>query len=220
MTDEVKIETYALGDLMTNCYLLHNDHEAILIDPGGQSMELVRRLFKHNLKLSYIVNTHGHIDHIGGNGFFKNHFPGAKIIIYEAEMIYLTHPGLNLSTEFNQPYLSPEPDILVRGKKELFEIFGKDVTFYHTPGHTPGSMCLSFTNHTWLFCGDTLFAGSIGRTDLPGGSFQDILESLTLVMKSFPDNTILFPGHGPETTIGNEKKMNPYILEYLSEIGS
>jgi glyoxylase-like metal-dependent hydrolase (beta-lactamase superfamily II) len=218
MIGELKIETYALGDLMTNCYFLHNDKEAILIDPGGSSPELAMRLTKHQIELRYIINTHGHIDHIGGNTFFKNLFSSAKIVVYEAEMIYLTHPELNLSTEFLQPYISPEPDVLIRGKKELFEIFGEDVTFFHTPGHTPGSMCLSFASRQWLFCGDTLFAGSIGRTDLPGGSFSDILESLTIVMKNFPDETVLYPGHGPETTIGSEKKMNPYILEYLSEV--
>mgnify|MGYP005854649349 CR=1 FL=1 len=218
MSDEVKVEVHALGDLMTNCYLLHNKYEAILIDPGSPNQSLIDRLSTQNLNLSYIINTHGHIDHIRGNDFYKSYFPTAKIIIYEADMEYLTHPELNLSSEFSDPYLSPEPDVLIRGTKEYFEFFDEEGIFYHTPGHTPGSMCLAFPNRHWLFCGDTLFAGSIGRTDLPGGSFQDILKSIEMIMKIFSDETILFPGHGPESTIGNEKKMNPYILEYLPDI--
>jgi len=216
MSNDVKIEVHALGDLMTNCYFLHDYHEAILIDPGGPSQELIECLSSQSLSLRYIINTHGHIDHIRGNDFFKDYFPFAKIIIYEADVAYLNHPELNLSVEFSQPYHSPEPDILIRGKKEPFELFDEEVFFYHSPGHTPGSMCLSFPNQNWLFCGDTLFAGSIGRTDLPGGSFEDILESLTMILQTFNDETRILPGHGPETTIGNEKKMNPYILEYLN----
>ncbi|HCU23277.1 MAG TPA: hypothetical protein DF698_10480 [Candidatus Atribacteria bacterium] len=138
------------------------------------------------------------------------------MIVYEADVAYLNHPDLNLSVEFFRPYQSPEPDILIRGKKELFELFDEEVYFYHSPGHTPGSMCLSFPKQKWLFCGDTLFSGSIGRTDHTGGSFQEILGSLTMIMQCFDDETRVFPGHGPETTIGNEKKMNPYVLEYVN----
>jgi len=216
MSNKVKVAVYTLGDLMTNCYCLCDCNEALLIDPGGPSQELVEFITSKDLTLRYIINTHGHFDHINGNDFFKNYFPFAKIIVYEADVAYLNHPDLNLSVEFFRPYQSPEPDILIRGKKELFELFDEEVYFYHSPGHTPGSMCLSFPKQKWLFCGDTLFSGSIGRTDHPGGSFQEILGSLTMIMQCFDDETRVFPGHGPETTIGNEKKMNPYVLEYVN----
>ena len=216
MSNKVKVAVYTLGDLMTNCYCLYDCNEALLIDPGGPSQELVEFITSKDSTLRYIINTHGHFDHINGNDFFKNYFPFAKIIVYEADVAYLNHPDLNLSVEFFRPYQSPEPDILIRGKKELFELFDEEVYFYHSPGHTPGSMCLSFPKQKWLFCGDTLFSGSIGRTDHTGGSFQEILGSLTMIMQCFDDETRVFPGHGPETTIGNEKKMNPYVLEYVN----
>jgi len=218
MSGELKVEVYTLGDLMTNCYLLHDNDEALLIDPGSPSKDLAIRLLNLGLDLLYIINTHGHIDHIQGNDFFMKSFPDAKIIIYEADMLYLTRPELNLSIEFSEPYYSPEPDILIHGEMEDYELIGENVTFYHTPGHTPGSMCLWFPRQGWLFCGDTIFAGSIGRTDLPGGSFQKLIESLKLIMKNFPGHTILYPGHGPQTTLDEEKRMNPYVIEYLSEL--
>ena len=155
MSNKVKVAVYTLGDLMTNCYCLCDCNEALLIDPGSPSQELVEFLTSRKLNLRYIINTHGHIDHIRGNDFFKDYFSSVKIIIYETDMAYLNHTNLNISTDFSTLSIA-EPDILFE-EKRTFELFDEGFTFIIAQA-TPGSMCLSFPNQKWLFCGDTLFA--------------------------------------------------------------
>ncbi|MCX6088974.1 MAG: MBL fold metallo-hydrolase [Candidatus Atribacteria bacterium] len=213
----LQIKIYPLGDLKTNCYLVSNEKEAVLIDPAAPSPVICEDLNQDGLHLNFIINTHGHIDHIGGNTFFKTRFPTARIVIYETEILFLTNADMNLSNELFRPYTSPEPDVFIRGEKHTFDLWEEEVLFLHTPGHTPGSLCLYIPSQQWLFSGDTLFAGSIGRTDLPGGSFHEIIRSLRFIMRTFHDPVRVFPGHGPETTIGEERKTNPYVIEYLGE---
>ncbi len=166
--------------------------------------------------MRYIINTHGHIGHIGGNAFFVEHFPQAKLVIGERDLIYLTNPDLNLSRDFSSPFISPLPDWVVRENNLFLNTPWGKLSFLLTPGHTPGSVCLFLPVENWLFSGDTLFAGSVGRTDLPGGSFRDLISSLEEIFNSFPDTVSVFPGHGPFTNLAREKKENFYYLQYLA----
>ncbi|MGQ9746341.1 MAG: MBL fold metallo-hydrolase [Candidatus Caldatribacteriaceae bacterium] len=214
----VIVEKFVLGDFFTNCYLVDNGREALLIDPATPSLKIREHIEGKGLSLSFLLNTHGHMDHIGGNAFFTQHFPQAKTLIHEKDAPYLQDPSLNLSTEFSLPYVSPPAEVVVRGEEECtLKLLGEEVIFLPTPGHTPGSLCLYFPREGYLFSGDTLFAGSVGRVDLPGGSFGDLLLSLEVIFRRFPDHTLIYPGHGPETTIEREKETNFYYLEYLAE---
>lgn len=214
----IAMEKFILGDFLTNCYLLDNGEEALLIDPAVPSFEVKEHLERKDLSLSLVVNTHGHMDHIGGNTFFTQHFPSTKILIHEKDALYLQDPSLNLSAEVSLPYVSPPPEVIVRGEEEYtLKLLGEDVIFLPTPGHTPGSLCLYFPQEGYLLSGDTLFAGSVGRVDLPGGSFQKLLLSLEVIFKRFPNHILVYPGHGEETTIGREKETNFYYLEYIAE---
>jgi len=212
----LKIEHFVLGELSTNCYLVHDDSEALLIDPAIPSGEIKEKIERENLNLQYIINTHGHIDHIGGNAFFKEDFPQARLVIGERDLVYLTNPDLNLSRDFSSPFVSPLPDWVVRESNLCLDTPWERLSFLLSPGHTPGSVCLFFPVENWLFSGDTLFAGSVGRTDLPGGSFRDLISSLEEIFDHFPDSTSVFPGHGPLTNLAREKKENFYYLQYLA----
>jgi len=212
----LKIEHFVLGELSTNCYLVHDDSEALLIDPPIPSGEIKEKIERENLNLQYIINTHGHIDHIGGNVFFKEYFPQARLVIGERDLVYLTNPDLNLSRDFSSPFVSPLPDWVVRESNLYLDTPWERLSFLLSPGHTPGSVCLFFPVENWLFSGDTLFAGSVGRTDLPGGSFRDLISSLEEIFNHFPDSTSVFPGHGPFTNLAREKKENFYYLQYLA----
>jgi len=213
----VQLEHFILGEFATNCYLVHNDSDTVLIDPAVPSREIKEEIESRNLKLQYIINTHGHIDHIGGNAFFKEHFPQARLVIGERDLVYLINPDLNLSRDFFSPFVSPLPDWVVRENNLFLDTPWERVSFLFTPGHTPGSVCLFFPGENWLFSGDTLFAGSVGRVDLPGGSFRDLLSSLEEIFNRFPDTTAVFPGHGPFTDLAREKKENFYYLQYLAQ---
>ncbi|MCS7241924.1 MAG: MBL fold metallo-hydrolase [Candidatus Caldatribacterium sp.] len=213
----LSFERFVLGDFATNSYVVHDGKEALLIDPACPSEELKRWIEERGLSLAYIVNTHGHIDHIGGNAFFKRAFPSAVLAIHDGDLVYLARPDLNLSAEISRPFVSPVPDLVFQGESARFTFGDAVVEVLASPGHTPGSICLFFPQRMWLFSGDTLFFGSVGRTDLPGGSFRDLVASLERIFTRFPDVVTVFPGHGPETTIGLERKNNAYYLMYVAQ---
>lgn len=213
----LSLERFVLGDFATNCYVVHNGKEAILVDPACPSEGLKRWIEEQGLSVSFIVNTHGHIDHIGGNAFFKEAFPLAVLAIHDGDLVYLARPDLNLSAEISRPFISPLPDLVFQGECARFTFGDTEVEVFVSPGHTPGSICLFFPEEMWLLSGDTLFSGSVGRTDLPGGSFRDLMVSLERIFAYFPDDVAVFPGHGPETTIGLEKKGNTYYLMYIAQ---
>lgn len=208
---------FVLGDLATNCYVVHDGKEAMLIDPAVGSEELERWIEGQGLVLRFIVNTHGHIDHIGGNAFFKERFPSASLVIHEQDLVYLKQPALNLSQEIGFSFISPLPDAFFEGEESQIFLGEHRMEILRTPGHTPGSVCLFVPEEGWLFCGDTLFLGSVGRTDLPGGSFRELVESLEHIFERFSDSVQIFPGHGPESTIGVERKTNAYYLMYVAQ---
>jgi glyoxylase-like metal-dependent hydrolase (beta-lactamase superfamily II) len=204
-------DSIAVGPLSVNCYIVacEKSREGIVVDPGGD-VELIARLVQqHGLKIHTIINTHGHFDHIGGNQQALTLF-GARLLIHQADA-----PMLSKSAEVARKYglqgeNSPEADAFLVDGLEVF--FGEcRLKVLYTPGHTIGGCCLYFEAEGKVITGDTLFADSIGRTDLPGGSHEQLLESIRTKLFTLPDDVIAYPGHGPETTIGHEKRCNPYF---------
>ena len=182
----------------------------LVIDPGGDGDRILKRLEELGLNLELIVNTHGHFDHIGGNEYLKQK-TGAKLYIHADDAEMLTEPEKNLSSLFDPGSLiiSPPADIILHDGDRM-EIGAHVFYVIHTPGHTKGSICLKMED--CLFAGDTLFADSIGRTDLPGGSYSEIMNSIKTKLCPLEDTLIIYPGHGPKSILGCEKRSNPYII--------
>ncbi len=206
----LKIEDHLLlPQFGTNTWLVWDEDSlnAILIDPAAPSDALLERIRELGLKVPLIVNTHGHGDHIGGNDFFKNAL-GAKVLIHPADAHLLTDNKLNFSEYLGSP-LQLSPADLLAEDGESISLGSHNFTIIHTPGHTPGCICLH--SEKFLFSGDTLFELSVGRTDFPGGSRQQIQKSIRERLYILPDDTVVYPGHGPRTTIGMEKQNNPFV---------
>jgi hydroxyacylglutathione hydrolase len=205
------IETFPVGPLQCNCTILGDEQagEAIVIDPGDEVSRIHRRLIELGLKLKQILVTHGHIDHVGGALKLKR-LTGAPILLNENDLPQLkmmdTQAGwLGIAT----PETAPPDDLLTDGLSVGLNSCPAQII--HTPGHTQGSVCLHFVPLKLLIAGDTLFAGSIGRTDLPGGNSGQIIDSIQSRLLPLPDETKVLPGHGPATTIGAERKSNPFL---------
>ncbi|MBW6514016.1 MAG: MBL fold metallo-hydrolase [Candidatus Syntrophosphaera sp.] len=206
----LKIEGHILlPDYGTNTWLLWDDasQTALLIDPAAPSRDLLLRIGELGLKVSHIVNTHGHGDHIGGNAWFKKALR-CPVMIHPADAHLLTDNRRNLSEYMGTPVDCQPADVLAEEGMDLS--LGKHlIRIIHTPGHTPGCICLLADK--FLISGDTLFELSIGRTDFPSGSHAQIIDSIKTKLFALPDDTIVFPGHGPRTSIGLEKKNNPFV---------
>ncbi len=205
------LETFPVGPLACNCTILGDEeaHEAIVIDPGDEVGRIHRRLTELGLKLKQILVTHAHIDHVGGALKLKR-LTGAPIFLNERDlpllkMMQMQAAWLGLTT----PETAPPDETLAEGQLVGLARFPAQVL--HTPGHTQGSICLHFAPLKLLVAGDTLFAGSIGRTDLPGGDFDQIIDSIHSRLLALSDNTQVLPGHGPTTTIGEERAHNPFL---------
>jgi len=208
------MESMTVGILATNCYLLLCDdtRESLIIDPGFSIEEantVLERIRRSRAKVKYIVNTHGHFDHISGNGLLKDTLK-AEILIHKDDACMLTDPSRNLSYMLGLTVLSPRPDRLLEDGEKI-EVGELQLIVMHTPGHTEGSISLFCKEENAVFTGDTLFAGSVGRTDLPGASLQKLLKSLNERLLKLPDETIVYPGHGGKTTIGRERRTNPFL---------
>jgi hydroxyacylglutathione hydrolase len=205
------LETFPVGPLQCNCTILGDSDsgEAIVIDPGDEIAGICRRLAKHGLKLKQILITHAHIDHIGGALRLKR-LTGAPILLNENDLPLLEMMDEQAGWLGVETPETESPDAsLSDGLKVGLEKFPAQVI--HTPGHTQGSVCLHFAPLNLVFAGDTLFAGSIGRTDLPGGNSRQIIQSIGSRLLVLPDETRVIPGHGPATTIGREKLSNPFL---------
>jgi len=198
-----------LGPYQANCYLVYDDEtkDALIIDPGAQGHEIMREVEKLGLKIKYIVNTHGHSDHIGANDYVKE-ATGAPLLIHENDAPMLTSPAKNLSVYFGEKINKPAADQLLRDG-DTIEVGSLKFTVLHTPGHTTGGICIY--GQDACFSGDTLFAMSIGRSDFPGGSHETLINSIRTKLMSLDDKIIVFPGHGPYTTIGEERAGNPFL---------
>jgi hydroxyacylglutathione hydrolase len=205
------LETFPVGPLHCNCTILGDEatHEAMVVDPGDNIPEILSRLQKHGLTLRQIVVTHAHIDHVGGAVQLRK-LTGAPVLMNQQDLALLGMMEMQAgwigvpTPEVAPPDASAEDGLAVGLAALPAEVI-------HTPGHTPGSICLLFPAQHLLLAGDTLFAGSIGRTDLPGGDGHQILRSLRDRLLVLPDATRVVPGHGPETTIGEERHSNPFL---------
>lgn len=200
---------FQLGNLGANCFLIYCEKslEAVVIDPGGDPDEVNTVIQREKLKLRYIINTHGHADHIAGNKKLQQ-VTGAEVLIHSDDAEMLTNARQNLSIYIGKSIEFEPADRLLKDN-EVIKFGSVELKVIHTPGHTPGGICL-LANGV-LFSGDTLFNESIGRTDFPGGSYSLLISNIKAKLLVLPDDTKVLPGHGPETSIGWERKMNPFI---------
>lgn len=188
----MNIEKIVLGNIDQNCYIIWGpDNKALIIDPGEEKQLIKDTIEQKSLEVLYVINTHGHWDHTGANSIYKD--LNAKLLIHEAD----------------EDLIPDKPDGFLSDGQEL--AFGQSkAKVYHTPGHTEGSVCLQIDEH--LFTGDTLFSGSIGRTDLPGGSTEQMMRTLAR-LKDFDKSLKVYPGHGPDSSIERELRLNPYMTD-------
>lgn len=207
----MRITNLPSGALQANTYLAVDEktNEGFIVDPGGYNKVLTKEVRDNDVNIKYIILTHGHSDHICGVNKHKAEFPDAKIVAYKDEEAMLENPNLNQSPGFGVPY-STKADILVSDGDEL-KVGDVTLKFIHTPGHTEGGMCIYVKEAKALFSGDTLFRQSIGRTDFPGGSYKEIMDSIRKKLFLLPDDTNVFPGHMGTTSIGFEKENNPFV---------
>jgi len=217
-THRMKLQRLTVGLLQVNCYVVWDEQtrDALVIDPGGNAEEILRLLNLHNLRLQRIVNTHSHFDHVGG----------VRMLQEETKAPFYIHPLgseiLALAQERSAQFLGiqvgppPTPDDFVEDGQQ-FSIGEIPFTVRHTPGHSPGGICLLAPGS--VFTGDTLFAGSIGRYDIPGSSFEDLMNSIRTVLLPLPDDTAVYPGHGPATSMASERAHNPFLRMLMGKQG-
>ena len=206
------VKMLTLGPLYTNCYIVScsETKEALIIDPGFEEKKDAEKVLKEvkqqGLHVKYIVNTHGHPDHIGGNRIIKE-ATNALILIHEYDAPMLTDVARELPMSFGLQMMSPPADKTIH-EGDLIQTGKTALKVLHTPGHSKGS--ISLLGNNIIFTGDTLFAGSIGRYDLPGASYKEIMHSIKR-LATLPEHVKVYPGHGPTTTIGKEKNSNPFL---------
>ncbi|MGA2152626.1 MAG: MBL fold metallo-hydrolase [Geobacteraceae bacterium] len=204
-------ETLVVGPLGVNCFILGCDEtkEGVVVDPGGDSGKIIAAISRLGLRIPCVINTHGHFDHVGGNSKVLEH-TGAELLVHEADVRYLSRAA-EIAVKYGVATdNSPQPDrFLENGMILSFGNYRMEVL--HTPGHTPGGCCLYLAGEGMVITGDTLFADGVGRTDFPGGSHKALLESIRTRLLTLPDATRVYPGHGPSSTIGHERRHNPYI---------
>ncbi len=211
MEEKMKIKHFVVGPVQTNCYILINNDtkECIVIDPGDKGESIAYTLKNDGLKPAAILLTHGHFDHICGVNAIKKAF-GIKVYVHEHDRELISDPEKNDSIMFTGKGVSVEADEFLRDGETL-DLAGFKVKVLHTPGHTPGSVCFYIEESGVLISGDTLFQMSVGRTDLPGGSMSSLIRSLKESIITLPEDTVVYPGHGEPTSIGTEKKYNPFL---------
>jgi glyoxylase-like metal-dependent hydrolase (beta-lactamase superfamily II) len=215
------LATAAVGPFFKNGYVVGCEHtrKAVLIDPGDEVEQLLAFIAAETLDVTQILLTHAHVDHVSGVAEAKRAL-GVPINLHKDDL-FLYQNAVRSGMMFGLTVEEPPPvDVFYQGEGPI--VFGDyTVRVVHTPGHCPGGVCLAIAktgdaSPPHLFVGDTLFAGSIGRTDLPGGDYATLMKAITEKLFAFPDDSIVYSGHGPETTIGRERTTNPFVLEYLA----
>ena len=206
MDNKLIIEAVEVGPFFTNCYVVGMPGGcAFIIDPGDEGVRLKELITKHRFKPSFIINTHGHIDHIKEDDSFN-----LPVYIHEEDASFLRDPDLNLSSFLGEPFkLNDNTRVITLKGKDSIEFNSQKIEIIHTPGHTPGGICIKFGQ--FLFSGDTLFCGSIGRTDFKGGSQDLLIEFIKNNLFPLDDDLTVLPGHGPKTALGQEKVNNPFL---------
>ncbi|HPD17528.1 MAG TPA: MBL fold metallo-hydrolase [Planctomycetota bacterium] len=211
----MKVHPLNVGPLQACCYLVAPEEwpEAAVIDPGGDADYILEQLRYRKLAPRHLLLTHGHIDHIEAVAALQRAFPQAQVAIHAADAAMLRDADAALASWIGLPFQPCEPDRLL-GDGDTLALGPSLFHVLHTPGHTPGSVCFRLPRAgqpDLLFCGDTLFAGGIGRTDFPGGSYSQLLDSIRDRLFALPDDTLVYPGHGEPTTIGEERATNPFL---------
>ncbi len=209
MIENLLVHQLSVGPLQVNCFVVacQRTREAMVIDPGEDGPRILQLAESNGYQVKKIVNTHGHFDHIGANQPVKE-ATGAVLMMHEADLPLLQNARNHAQAYGLTVSPSPDPDKFLN-EGDVFSVGEQSFSIFHVPGHSPGSICLLSDGH--LFVGDVLFAGSVGRTDLPGGDFDALIEGVREKLFRLPAETIVHPGHGPDTTIGREKQMNPFV---------
>ena len=205
----MQIETIIVGPFEVNCYLVLDPQtrDGVIIDPGGEKEKILEHVKGLTMKPLAILLTHGHGDHIAALEAVKSEFQIPHYVGKGDEPL-LASPSENVSAFYGFPIICPPADFVVNDGESIR--LGKlEFSVFATPGHTPGGVCYSTGKN--LFCGDTLFQSSIGRTDLPGGNYEQLINSIERNILTLPDDIICYPGHGPATTVGQERKFNPFL---------
>jgi glyoxylase-like metal-dependent hydrolase (beta-lactamase superfamily II) len=203
------LDTIVVGPLQENSYVVgcEETKEAVIIDPGAEAERIYRVVTFQGFTLKYIMNTHGHVDHIGGVADLIEK-TGVPFLMHKDDMFLIENIQNDPIQAFLQITPPQQPDRFIADGEKI-AVGNLEFEVIHTPGHSPGSVC--FLANNVLFCGDTLFANSIGRTDLPGGNYQQILTSIQEKLFPLDDNIKVYTGHGPATTIGSERQFNPFL---------
>ena len=199
-----------ISTMAVNCYIVgcEETREVAVIDPGGNPRAILNFLKENDLTAKYIINTHGHIDHIGANRAVKE-ATNAKLLIHKDDAKMLVNPASNLSFLMGSKLTSPAADEYI-DEGDIIKLGNTvELKVMHTPGHSPGGICLQTGNI--IFVGDTLFQGSVGRTDFPGGSYKQLIQVIKEKLLCYDDEVVCYPGHGPATTIGFERENNPFL---------
>ncbi|MBI9104847.1 MAG: MBL fold metallo-hydrolase [Spirochaetales bacterium] len=212
MEENLTLEQFTLGEWMTNCYYigLKEEKRGWVFDAGFSPSPMIDFLKQEGILVEKLIFTHAHLDHIAGAKDILSIYPEAEILIHSDEMDFPVNPDLNLSTMAGRMVIGPEPD---RGVKDQDLIGDKNLScrVIHTPGHSPGGSCFYFEESGFLIAGDTLFQGSVGRYDFPTSDGESLFKAIREKLMILPDETIVYPGHGPSTTIGAERKSNAYL---------
>jgi glyoxylase-like metal-dependent hydrolase (beta-lactamase superfamily II) len=203
----MQICSFPLGPLETNCFVIHTKNEALVMDPGGDPAPVLAYLQKHGLKLVHICNTHLHCDHTYGNAALQQ-ATGAPILADPADLYLLDSPYGQGGARGLPPVAPFSPEPLAAGTTQFL---GAPCQVLSTPGHTRGSLSFYWPDLATVFAGDVLFQSSVGRTDLPGGDAETLLDSIRRQLFVLPPDTVVYPGHGPSTSIGEELRYNPYV---------
>jgi hydroxyacylglutathione hydrolase len=201
------IRRLVVGPLGTNCYVMKSGEELVVIDPGGDAETIIAETEKLGGTVKYVIDTHGHIDHIAANSEVIE-ATGAELLVHELDAKLLAHPDRNLSSMMGMRFTSPVPNRLLK-EGDKVAVGEDEMTVLHTPGHTPGGICLLATGYA--FTGDTLFVDSIGRVDFPGGSEAQIMASLARLQTVLRKDTEIYPGHGEPGTFGRALLVNPFL---------
>ena len=203
------LKTLVVGPIQANCYIVgcERTREAAVIDPGGDANKIVMALAKDKLRCVYIINTHGHFDHAGDNKRLKE-VTGAELLIHRADVPMILQQESSGGMWGVEAENSPPPDRTL-DEGDVIRFGDLSLKVLHTPGHSPGS--LSLVTENAVFVGDTLFAGSIGRTDFLGGDYEALLENVREKIFPLGDDVVIYPGHGPKTTVGRERRTNPFF---------